>query len=68
MYYGPYRGFGCLFLVACIVLLFYPFWKIVTKAGYPGAMSLLFFVPIVNFILSGSRQRPNGRSRRSCAK
>jgi hypothetical protein len=49
MFY-PYRGFGCLFVLACIVLLFYPFWKIVTKAGYPGAMSLFFFIPIVNFI------------------
>lgn len=51
MYDGLFRGgFGCLFLVGMVVLLFYPFWKIATKAGYPGAASLLFFIPVVNFI------------------
>jgi hypothetical protein len=33
-----------------VVLLFYPFWRIVAKAGYPGVMSLLLFIPVVNFI------------------
>lgn len=28
-----------------------PFWKICTKAGFPGAMSLLMLVPIANIIL-----------------
>ncbi|MEN6428327.1 MAG: hypothetical protein ABFE13_23500 [Phycisphaerales bacterium] len=28
-----------------------PFWKICTKAGFPGAMSLLMLVPIANIVL-----------------
>ena len=51
MYDGFFRGgFGCLFFLGMVVLLFYPFWRIVTKAGYPGVMCLLLFVPVVNFI------------------
>lgn len=51
MYDGFFRGgFGCIVFCAIVVLLFYPFWRIVTKAGYPGAMSLLLFIPVANFI------------------
>lgn len=50
MYDGLFRGFGCLVFVGMVVLLFYPFWRIATKAGYPGVMSLLLFIPLVNFI------------------
>jgi len=50
MFYGPLHGFGCVVLLGCVVLVFYPFWRIVEKAGYPGVMSLLFFVPVVNFV------------------
>jgi hypothetical protein len=50
MYYGPWRGFGCLFFIGCVVFLVYPFWRIVQKAGYQGVMSLLFFIPVVNLI------------------
>ncbi len=28
-----------------------PFWKICTKAGFPGALSLLMLVPVANIIL-----------------
>jgi hypothetical protein len=28
-----------------------PFWKIYTKAGYPGAMGFLMLVPLVNVIM-----------------
>ena len=37
-------------LVLLIVFL-PPIWKIVAKAGYSGAWSLLFLVPIVNVIM-----------------
>jgi len=47
-YYGG--GFACLVFLGFVVLLFYPFWRVATKAGYPGVMSLLLFVPVVNFI------------------
>jgi hypothetical protein len=43
-------GFGCLIFLGLVVLLFYPFWRICAKAGYPGVTSLLLFVPVVNFI------------------
>jgi hypothetical protein len=51
MYDGIFRGgIGCLVFLGLVVLLFYPFWRIATKAGYPGVMSLLLFIPGVNFI------------------
>jgi len=28
-----------------------PFWKICTKAGFPGPLALLMLVPVANFIL-----------------
>lgn len=28
-----------------------PFWKIFSKAGFPGALSLLMLVPLVNLIM-----------------
>jgi len=50
--YDVFRGgFGCALLVGMVVLVIYPFWRISTKVRYPGAMSLLFFVPLVNVIL-----------------
>ncbi|MDQ2980202.1 MAG: hypothetical protein M3R62_13380 [Acidobacteriota bacterium] len=51
MYDAFQGGFGCLVFVGMVVLLVYPLWRISTKAGYPGVMSLLFFVPVVNVIV-----------------
>jgi len=34
-----------------ILLNVLPFWKICTKAGFPGALSLLMLVPIANIVL-----------------
>jgi hypothetical protein len=49
--YDAFRGgFGCLFFLGFVVLALYPFWRICMKAGYPGVMCLLFFVPLVNLI------------------
>jgi hypothetical protein len=44
-------GFGEL-IVALLVLVLtvLPAWRVVAKAGYSGAWSLLMFVPLVNFI------------------
>ncbi len=36
--------------VASIVLAVVIYWKIFSKAGYNGAMGLLMFIPIANFI------------------
>jgi hypothetical protein len=47
-----FRSIGILelsfvFLIFAIV----PFWKIFSKAGYPGIMSLTMFVPILNVVM-----------------
>ncbi len=40
-----------LFVVAMVVLTVIIWWKIFSKAGYSGAMSLLMLLPVVNFIM-----------------
>ena len=49
MQYGM-SGFGSfwMLLIAAIVLL--PFWRICTKAGYSGWLSLLVLIPVVNVV------------------
>jgi heme/copper-type cytochrome/quinol oxidase subunit 2 len=37
--------------VLVILFLFSIWWKIFKKAGYSGALGLLMFIPIINFIL-----------------
>jgi hypothetical protein len=47
-------GFGIVgFLVgiAAIVFTIVVYWKIASKAGYNGAMSLLLFIPLVNLVI-----------------
>ena len=39
------------FVVFGILLTVLPFWKICTKAGFPGPLALLMLVPIANVIL-----------------
>jgi len=40
---------GIVIVVSLLVVI--PFWKICTKAGFHGALSLLMLVPIANIIL-----------------
>ncbi len=40
-----------LILIGVAVLIVLPFWRIVSKTGMPAALSLLFFIPIVNVIM-----------------
>jgi len=48
---GMQMGIGQLAMVLVwVVLVIVPFWKITTKAGYSGWLSLLVVVPIVNLI------------------
>mgnify|MGYP000849592467 CR=1 FL=1 len=48
---------GLIFLLIIPMVIFgvlitiIPFWKICTKAGFPGALSLLMLVPFANIIL-----------------
>lgn len=44
-------GVGLVFILALVVFSVFIYWKIATKAGYNGAMSLLLFVPIANLIV-----------------
>ena len=37
-------------VVSMVVLVVWPFWRIFDKAGYPGVMSLLMIVPVLNVI------------------
>jgi hypothetical protein len=39
------------FTVFCFPLLVVPFWKIFSKAGYPGIMSIAMLVPLVNVVM-----------------
>jgi len=42
---------GLLVGLAAFVFAIVIYWRIVSKAGYSGAMSLLLFIPIVNLIM-----------------
>jgi hypothetical protein len=44
-----FSAFVAMFFV--IVLMIVPWWKICTKAGFPGALALLMLVPVANIIL-----------------
>jgi len=37
--------------VLVVLIAIVPYWKIFSKAGYSGALSLLLFVPLLNIIL-----------------
>jgi hypothetical protein len=39
-----------IYLIVSIVIFVVPTWKIVEKAGYAGAWSLLSLVPLVNLV------------------
>ena len=43
-------GYG-VFILILLVLQIIICWKIASKAGYNGALSLLMFIPLVNFII-----------------
>ena len=46
-HYGSWGGFG---FFATVILLLVPTWRIVSRAGFHGAWSLLILVPLVNLI------------------
>ncbi len=43
--------FELLVLVVIILVIIVPAWRIVSKTGYPGVLSLLFLVPVVSIIM-----------------
>ena len=48
---GSFSIWHWLIVIFILVLYVWPLWRIVRKAGYPGALSLLTFIPIVNIIM-----------------
>ncbi|HSM41453.1 MAG TPA: hypothetical protein VK862_11940 [Afifellaceae bacterium] len=52
---GAYgHGFGVgplIFLIGYILVFIVPTWKIVSRAGFSGAWSLLALIPLVNVIM-----------------
>lgn len=43
-------GLQIVLLIIYAVIIVLPFWKITTKAGYSGWLSLLMIIPLVNLI------------------
>ncbi len=48
---GNFSIWHWLIVLIWILVLQYPLWRIVAKAGYPGALSLLAWIPLINFIM-----------------
>jgi hypothetical protein len=46
--YGFYLGPLWMLIIAALIVL--PFWRICEKAGYPGILALLIFIPFVNLV------------------
>ena len=44
-------GFGLLWMLLLSAIVVLPFWRICTKAGYSGWLSLLVVIPVANLIL-----------------
>ena len=40
-----------LFLIVGGIIIMLPLWKVFSKAGYPGALSLGMLLPVVNIVL-----------------
>jgi hypothetical protein len=48
MMHDGFFGFGWLWLLVWGAIVLVPFWRICERAGYPGPLSLLILVPLVN--------------------
>jgi len=44
-------GFVFLWLLIAGLIIVLPFWKIFTKAGFPGALAILVLVPFVQILM-----------------
>lgn len=47
---GAFSIWHWIIVLFWIAIFLVPCWRIVKKAGYPGALSLLGFIPLVNLI------------------
>jgi hypothetical protein len=48
---GSFSFFHWLIVLFWLAIFIVPAWRIVSKAGFPGALSLLMVIPIANIIL-----------------
>lgn len=48
---GPFFATFGLIMLAVFVFMIFCYWRIFSKAGYSGALSLLMLVPLANIIL-----------------
>lgn len=48
---GSFSIWHWLIVLLLIVLFQWPFWRIARKAGFPGALSLLLLIPLLNIIM-----------------
>ncbi len=67
MQYGM-SGFGSFWMLLISAMVLLPFWRICTKAGYSGWLSLLVLIPVVNVVFVyflGFSEWPSLRSRLS---
>ncbi|MGM0449584.1 MAG: hypothetical protein ACQERE_02060 [Pseudomonadota bacterium] len=64
MYNGMHTG-GMLWMFLVGIILVIPFWKLSSRAGYPGPLGLLILIPILNlaflYFLAFSRWPANDR-------
>lgn len=47
MHDGMHAG-GMIWMLVVGIILVIPFWKLATRAGYPGPLALLILIPLVN--------------------
>jgi hypothetical protein len=38
-------------ILVIVTVILVPFWRIFTKAGYPGALAVLMLVPLLNIVM-----------------
>jgi hypothetical protein len=48
---GAFLAAYGIFLIIVLIISIVIYWRIASKAGYPGALSLLMLVPVVNLIV-----------------
>jgi hypothetical protein len=48
---GSFSVWHWLIVVVWLALFLVPAWRIAAKAGFPGALSLLLIVPLLNIVL-----------------
>jgi hypothetical protein len=44
-------GFAFLWVLIVGLIIVLPFWKIFTKAGFPGPLAILVIIPLVNILM-----------------